>query len=316
MTDEHSSASANPASGSDSTPPRSGARDRAVIIRMWPKTPVLYPMALIALICSLVAHFAGSSDLSAHPFGTEAPAVQQAPVDDSVDDAPEEGVSNDVRAQAGRGDVSLLAAQAADEDVPENSPVAQETAAEELEKKRVDRNLAVIFLLVLFFSLFAICVDLDVRWFIIYTSAIIIAVLLIWILNITFGFMPALVDVLDETITPMANAKFYLGVSIAWLLLLVMSFIVTRFHYVRVEANEVIVVGGMLERQQRYDIMRMRYTKEIHDVMEYYLPFVRSGRLIFSFPEQSEAVIIDNVLNINRVTRKLDNLVGSVTHSH
>jgi hypothetical protein len=77
----------------------------------------------------------------------------------------------------------------------------------------------------------------------------------------------------------------------------------------------VVVVGGMLERQQRYDTMRMRYTKEIHDVMEYYLPFVRSGRLIFSFPEQSEAVIIDNVINIRKVAKRLDEVVGA-THPH
>ena len=58
--------------------------------------------------------------------------------------------------------------------------------------------------------------------------------------------------------------------------------------------------------------MRMRYVKEIHDVMEYYLPFVRSGRLIFSFPEQSEAVIIDNVLGIAKVTRKVDKMVSAL----
>ena len=60
----------------------------------------------------------------------------------------------------------------------------------------------------------------------------------------------------------------------------------------------------------------MRYTKEIHDVMEYYLPFVRSGRLIFSFPEQNEAVIIDNVINIKKVTKQLDEIVGSEGHTH
>ena len=94
------------------------------------------------------------------------------------------------------------------------------------------------------------------------------------------------------------------------------SIFITRYQYVKVEAKELIVVGGMLERQQRYDTMRMRYTKEINDVMEYYLPFVRSGRLIFSFPEQSEAVIIDNVMNIKKVTKRLDEIVGSTGHSH
>jgi hypothetical protein len=42
---------------------------------------------------------------------------------------------------------------------------------------------------------------------------------------------------------------------------------------------------------------------------------VRSGRLIFSFPEQSEAVIIDNVINIRKVAKRLDEVVGA-THPH
>ena len=167
----------------------------------------------------------------------------------------------------------------------------------------------------LFLSLFAICVDLDVRWAIIYLSIVVITALLLWILNITTGLLPSLFGWLDY-ITPMANAQLYLGVFVVWLLLMFISFVVTRFHYVKVEAKEVIVVGGMLERQQRYDTMRMRYTKEIGDVMEYYLPFVRSGRLIFSFPEQSEAVIIDNVINIKKVTKQLDDVVGSSNDHH
>ena len=192
---------------------------------------------------------------------------------------------------------------------------AADSAEKELEKKRVDRTLAVIFLLALFFSLFAICIDLDVRWAIIYASALVILALLLWILDITIGFFPTILPIVDY-ITPMANAQFFLGVFLVWVILMAISFFITRFHYVKVEAKEVMVVGGMLERQQRYDTMRMRYTKEINDVMEYYLPFVRSGRLIFSFPEQNEAVIIDNVINIKKVTKQLDEIVGSDGHNH
>jgi hypothetical protein len=300
-------------------PIRSQAKDRTIIIRMWPKTPVLYPMALVALICCFVSYFAGSSDLRDYPFATDAPAAAVEPGEPAQDERPAvdgEGEGASVSSQP-----SVLPAQAAPPAVDADPTVSGQTAAaaaEELEKKRVDRTLAVIFLITLFFSLFAICVDLDVRWAIIFTSSIVIVGLVLWILNITMGFIPKLLAALDH-ITPMSNPQFYLGVFLVWLLLMAVSFIITRFHYVRIEANEVIVVGGMLERQQRYDTMRMRYTKEIHDVMEYYLPFVRSGRLIISFPEQSEAVIIDNVINIKKVTRRLDEVVGSLSvsgHSH
>jgi hypothetical protein len=71
-----------------------------------------------------------------------------------------------------------------------------------------------------------------------------------------------------------------------------------------------LVVGGLLERQQRFPTMRMRYTRDIQDVFEYYLPFVRSGRLILSFAEQHESIVIDNVLNIDKVTKQLDRISG------
>lgn len=320
MTEEHAHP-AQPAEAAVSQPKAepvksSSKGNRTVIIRMWPKTPVLYPMALVALICCLVAHFAGSSDLSDYPFATDAPAAEvegEVPVVD-----PEVPPGTEPAASVSQ-EANILAAQA---DAADAEPAAgadtalpADSASEELKKKRVDRTLAVIFLLVLFFSLFAICVDLDVRWAIIYVSAIVILGLLLWILDITVGIFPKILPVLDH-VTPMANAQLYLGVFLVWVLLMAISFFITRFHYVKVEAKEVMVVGGMLERQQRYDTMRMRYTKEIHDVMEYYLPFVRSGRLIFSFPEQNEAVIIDNVINIKKVTKQLDEIVGSEGHTH
>ena len=312
MSEEHATPSVATASASASKPEpiRTQPSDRRIVIRMWPKTPVLYPMALVALICCFVSHFAGSSDLRDYPFAKDAPAVESgAPVDD---DRPT--VEGEASVPEGQSDI--LAAQASPPGLAAPTEATDDEAAKQLEKKRVDRTLAVIFLITLFFSLFAICVDLDVRWAIIYSSAVVIVALLLWILNITIGFMPKLLAVLDH-ITPMANPQFFLGVFLVWVVLMAISFFVTRFHYVRIEANELVVVGGMLERQQRYDTMRMRYTKEINDVMEYYLPFVRSGRLIFSFPEQAEAVIIDNVINIKKVTRRLDEIVGAPPeHSH
>lgn len=281
---------------------------------MWPKTPVLYPMALVALVCGILAHLAGSKLLSEFP--EEETPVTAAISAEGASTTPLSAPNSAVQA------TPLLAAQAdagepeANETGPEGGTASAGSEDSELKKKRVDRTLGLIFMLSLFVSLFAICVDLDVRWAIIYTSALVILGLLLGILNISTGF--SLFDLaIMESITPMANAKFYLGVFTVWVILMVMSFLVTRFHYVKVEPKEVFVVGGMLERQQRYDTMRMRYTREIHDVMEYYLPFVRSGRLIFSFPEQSEAVIIDNVLNIRKVAKQLDEIVGSTnTHSH
>jgi hypothetical protein len=68
----------------------------------------------------------------------------------------------------------------------------------------------------------------------------------------------------------------------------------------------------LLERHQRFSTMQMRYVKEVGDVMEYALPFVHSGRLIFHFAGQDQPVVVDNVLNIDKVMKRLDDMVGQL----
>lgn len=284
--------------------------DKILIIRMWPKTPVLYPMAFVSLLCCIIGSIFGSKALEydrakgapkaeasqpavATPPAPAAPAAAPAPSQPSAPANPQSSVPSEP---------SILKAQAA------GGTAAQ---IDYDKRKQVDRTLAVIFLLIFFLSLFALCVDMDLRWAIIYLSSIVILFLVLWIINYSVKFVPQLLNALDF-ITPMANAQFYFWVFFAWVLLMAISYIVTRFHYVRIEPNEVVIVGGMLERQQRYSTLRMRYVKEVNDVMEHYLPFVRAGRIILSFPDQAEAVIIDNVLNINDVAKKLEDMVSKL----
>ena len=110
----------------------------------------------------------------------------------------------------------------------------------------------------------------------------------------------------------MANAQFYFAIFIIWGLLMIGGIVYSRFHYVKIESNEVVLVGGVLDKRKRYSSMRMQYTKEICDVFEYYLPFVRSGRLILRFPQEAEPVIIDHVMHIDKVIAKLDHVTTTL----
>ena len=48
--------------------------------------------------------------------------------------------------------------------------------------------------------------------------------------------------------------------------------------------------------------------KEIYDLMEYVL--LRSGRLIFYPQTKREAIVIDNVMNVNKVEDHIKNLLS------
>ncbi len=150
---------------------------------------------------------------------------------------------------------------------------------------------------------------MEVRWALVLFSSIVVVLLLLYILNMQFNFIPNILPHIFA-LSPMATPQFYAGFFVIWVILMIISLGVVQFHYVKIESNEVIVVGGLLERQQRYSTIRMQYVRDIQDVIEYYLPFVNSGRLVLIFPDQRDSVVIDNVLNIDKVTDQLDKLSG------
>lgn len=256
-----------------------------IVIRMWPKTPVLYPMAILALLCSLLGSLMGTSpELEA--LRTQYSATLQQEQDSAESsEAPATAMAED---------------QARD---------LESSVKELLSALAVDRVLGILFLFVFAFSLFTLCIDLEIRWALITFSASLVVVLTFILLNQWYGFLPGVLHRI-ASLSPMANPQFYFIIFLFWMILMLISLAVVRFHYVKIESNEVIIVGGLLERQQRFPTLRMQYVKDIEDVLEYYLPLVRSGRLVLTFPDQRESVVIPTVLNIDKIIARLDQVSG------
>ncbi len=262
------------------TPKPEEAIPDTIIIRMWPKTPVLYPVAVFALICSIVGSFSGFS-----PNMSELKTAYEA----------------QMQASAG-------------ENVQQETVEAAQIETEAVVKSMlaslyIDRVMGAIFLVLLAFTLFTLCLDLEVRWAMVIFSILITLILLIYIANSQYNFLPTLFPKLF-ILSPLASPQFYFTIFLIWAILMIISMFIIRFHYVKIESNEIIVVGGLLQREQRFSTNRMYYTKDIQDVFEYYLPLVNSGRLIISFSDHPESIVIDNVLNINKVTKLLDEITG------
>lgn len=280
----------------------------SIMIRMWPKTPVLYPMAILALLFGIIGLFAGSTPHIRKLNQIYHPTVHvQTAQEESMNVSQEETTSSEAASTEATSTEAAPEEEASAVVVDEAAVLKQ---AEQLAKGlTLDRIMGTIFLLVFAFSLFTLSVDMEVRWALLTFACVIIAMLALILLNQQYEFLPGIFSTI-LSLSPMANPHFYFAIFIIWVVLMIVSIGIVRFHYVRIESNEVVVVGGLLERQQRFPTMRMRYTRDIQDVFEYYMPFVRSGRLILSFAEQNEAVVIDNVLNIDKVTKELDQISG------
>ncbi len=113
-----------------------------------------------------------------------------------------------------------------------------------------------------------------------------------------------------DTIDSQMNTWFYgiFSVMMGGILLLVL--VNTRFNYYEVNHREILHHHGYLGDVTRMPTTGLRLNKEIYDLMEFLL--LRSGRLIFYPSTSREAIVIDNVLNVNHVEDRIKDLLSVV----
>ena len=250
----------------------------SLVVRVWPNVPILYPMAIAALICGIFSMMLG--------------------VDSTLKKISEP-----------QKDMVIEGKAVAAKDVQVS------VKASEVESQlKAEQVIALVFLAAFTYTLIVVCTDIVLTWALLGLAGVCIVGMAMFIINIYHPFLPGFFNFIGR-FSPVANAQFYFAIFIIWGLLMIGGIFYSRFHYVKIESNEVVLVGGVLDKRKRYSSMRMQYTKEICDVFEYYLPFVRSGRLILRFPQEAEPIIIDHVMHIDKVIAKLDHVTATLQTS-
>lgn len=139
-------------------------------------------------------------------------------------------------------------------------------------------------------------------------SGILLVVVILWL--DTKWDLTGYLGGLFGSIHIMCNAPFYGFLSGGLGLLLLIVFINSRFHYYEVNAREILHHHGYLGDVRRWSTEGLEMNKEIYDVAEYVL--LRSGRLIFSPMTSKKAIVLDNVTNVNRVEKSINDLLSHV----
>ena len=256
-----------------------GSSPHSLTIRVWPNIPILYPMAIAALICGIFSML----------FGIDGELKR---------------LSNPPAAQT----VTQVDGTKASIITSEQHEVKYTEMAEKL---KVEQVIALIFLAAFTYTMVVVCTDIILTWALLGVAVAVILGMGLFILNIYYQFLNGFFNFLGGFI-PIANAHFYFAIFVVWVILMIAAIIYARFHYVKIESNEVIVVGGVLDKRRRFSTMRLTYTKEVFDVFEYYLPFVRSGRLVLRFQGETEPIVIDHVMNLDAVVKKLDHVTATM----
>lgn len=104
-----------------------------------------------------------------------------------------------------------------------------------------------------------------------------------------------------------ASTEFYAAFAVVYCLLWVGMWIVTRFDYWELSANEIVHHHGMMGDVERYSTSGLRMHKEITDVFEWAMS--GAGRITLDIHSLERPVVLDNVPRINWVAQKFDEML-------
>jgi hypothetical protein len=138
-------------------------------------------------------------------------------------------------------------------------------------------------------------------------TAIVLGALLLFRLN--EDILPLLHRVLNAY-RPSANATFYFSIAGALGVVYLAVLINVQFDYWEITPNELLHHHGVLSNLERFSAPNLKIDKEINDVFEYLL--LRSGRLILHPSDERRAIVLENVLGINRKEAILTRMLGAL----
>ena len=250
--------------------PLPARQHKGMRIFTYPKIIFIWPTMVTAIICWLGMLFTGND--TRDPIKVHAAAIE-------------------------------LKKAAADKDAP------KETATEEIPRRfsSFQNVLGVLFITVLALNILIMAIDFP-RFTIIALILLAVAVtfFLLW-LSAHFNFLKPLVRVL-ENIFAVANTGFYLLIALVIGANLAVIWAVRYLDYWEILPNEILHNHGPFSDLERFPTTNLKFDKEIPDILEYAL--LRSGRLVLHVQNERKAIVLDNVLWIDRKEEELKKLMS------
>lgn len=139
--------------------------------------------------------------------------------------------------------------------------------------------------------------------------AIVFALLAFIFAGSEFGFLDVVGAFLGHLPIVM-NKTFYFAITAIFTIIYLLVFITTRFNYWEFQPNEILHHHGFLGDVQRYPTRGLRMQKEITDVLEHIL--LRAGTLVLVPPGVERPIVLENVINLNKVEDKIQRLLGTL----
>ena len=172
-----------------------------------------------------------------------------------------------------------------------------------------------IFCWVFVFNLLALSFDFSrgefLALFLFFTVTILTLLLLDQ--NLEIGLIQGMQGGLSK-IQVKAHPHFYFVTSAVLVVTLVGVWIQGYFDYWEISHNEILHHKGVLGDLKRYPAPNLRLHKEIPDLFEHclFLPFGGAGRIVLHPQGSDRAVVLDNVIGVNRIESKIQHMLSSL----
>jgi hypothetical protein len=259
----------------------SSEQNERIFLVSYPKIVFLYPSVITAIFCAIFMWANG--------------------------DIPKGALNNVVAENSAEGDTT--ASTPAGSEKSEEAAGASERPAS-AGAPTYHLNCARIFLVIFTLNMVVIAFDFPRATSLTLFFAISAFVIGLWFLFTLYpGLAPKILDGI-LSIQPFANASFYLIYSLIMISLYVWVLISRRFDYWEVKGNELLHHHGFLSDLKRFSAPNLRIDKEINDLFEYML--LRSGRLIIHASNERRAIVLENVLRINRTEERITRMLGAL----
>ncbi|MBI5758600.1 MAG: hypothetical protein HZA46_08790 [Planctomycetales bacterium] len=177
------------------------------------------------------------------------------------------------------------------------------------EKLAVVELVGTVFIIVLFWNTVILAFEFPRLTAITVILLMVSLVLAAVLLNRYLDIVPFL-SVLLASVHLQANDQFYLFIAGIFLFVFAISWVLTRFDYWEVLNNELLHHHGPFGDLERFPAPQLKLDKEIPDIFEYLV--LRSGRLIFYPTSERRAIVLDNVMGVNRVEAKIKHLLEAL----
>ena len=169
--------------------------------------------------------------------------------------------------------------------------------------------IGIVFFVIFALNLILVAFDFNRARTIIIVVAIIAIIAILLLVNAYTGFLsgPSPGEGLPD-MSVYFSSQVYFGIAILLFFILFFTWLGSMFNYYVVEGNELLHHKGFGGGVERYPATNMSVVKEYPDIIEFLI--FRSGTLILTPPRSDRAMVLKNVIGINKKVKLMNEILS------